>query len=76
MVNTEEPYPRPFPSVSLHPAIPTAPGAPVQTTEDTLYQSSQCVFVKRWVRTTLEELSGNGKFNVVRNDIKPAGYLY
>ena len=36
---------------------------------------SQHVCTKRWVRTTLQEHSGNVKFSVTRNDSKRASYL-
>lgn len=47
---------------------PAPPGAKVQSTKEILGWDSQHAYVKRWVRMSLQEKSGDVRFTVVKND--------
>jgi hypothetical protein len=47
---------------------PAPPGAKSHVTKDILGWDSQHAYVSRWVRMSLQERSGDVKFDVVRND--------
>lgn len=55
---------------------PAPPGAKIQATKEILGWDSQHAYVKRWVRMTQQERSGDVKFKVVSNDGQPENLLH
>lgn len=76
-LSSDKPY-NILPTVPVPPcANPRKPpeGASTHSTEDILGWDSQHGYIQRWVRMTQEELHGNVKFRVVRNDSKKESLL-
>lgn len=55
---------------------PAPPGAKVQETSEILGFDSQHAYVARWVRMSQQELSGDVRFQVVKNDGKRESLFY